>query len=232
VTGLSQKGLKRIEALMLQQWGKPKKKALRSPLDELILSILSQNTNDLNSSRAFLSLRRRFPDWDWVRRAPLSEIEDAIREGGLSQIKAKRIKAILEEIYRQGGELSLDFLKPLSDEGVWAYLCRFKGVGAKTAACVMLFSLGRPVFPVDTHVFRIISRLAGMMGKASPAQIQEKLQKAPSELIYSLHLHLVHHGRQICRPKSPLCEKCNLLPLCAYAKGFGKSRSKRAAKAV
>lgn len=216
-----------MEALLRQQWGTPKRKPSRPPLDELILTILSQNTNDINSGRAFLSLRQRFPNWDAARRAPQREIEEAIREGGLSRIKAQRIQAILEEIFRQRKEASLDFLKNEPDGEVWAYLARFQGVGPKTAACVMLFSLGRPAFPVDTHIFRILSRVAGVGGNASPAKIQEELQrKVPPELMYPLHLHLVQHGRQICRPQNPLCGECGLLPLCAYGKRYGSAGSR------
>jgi endonuclease-3 len=225
--------LKRAEALLQEQWGTVRRKPRRDPLEELILTILSQNTSDFNSGRAFLSLRQRFSDWEAVRLAPLAEIEEAIREGGLSRIKARRIQAILKEIHGQRGHLSLDFLKRLSDEEVWAYLGRFKGVGPKTAACVMLFSLGRPAFPVDTHVFRVISRLLGMVGEVSPIQVQEGLQKqAPPELMYSLHLHLVRHGRRICRPATPHCEKCSLLPLCAYGKRHGREGSRKSARRI
>jgi len=226
---ITRKGLSRIEGLLQGQWGPSSPKPARPPLDELILTILSQNTTDTNSGRAFFALRQRWHAWESARRAPLSEIEGAIRVGGLAQIKAGRIKSLLEEIYRERGELSLDFLKQLSDGEAWSYLRRFKGVGPKTAACVMLFSLGRPAFPVDTHIFRVISRLVGADGREGREQMQEKLQRqAPPELAYSLHLHLVRHGRLICRPAKPLCGKCKLLPLCAYGNGLpGSEKSAR-----
>jgi len=226
---ITRKGLSRVEELLQEQWGPSSPKPARPPLDELILTILSQNTTDTNSGRAFAALRQRWPAWESARRAPLSEIEGTIRVGGLAQIKAGRIKSLLEEVYRERGELSLDFLKQLSDGEAWSYLRRFKGVGPKTAACVMLFSLGRPAFPVDTHIFRVISRLVGTDGREGREQMQEKLQRqAPPELTYSLHLHLVRHGRLICRPAKPLCGKCKLLPLCAYGNGLpGSEKSAR-----
>ncbi|MDH7499388.1 MAG: endonuclease III [candidate division NC10 bacterium] len=231
--GLSSQRLRRMEALLRQQWGPARKKPSLPPLDELILTILSQNTNDLNSGRAYCSLRQRFPHWDALRQAPLRDIEEAIRGGGLSRIKAKRIQAILGEIYRQRKETSLDFLRGESDEQVWAYLTRFRGVGPKTAACVMLFSLGRASFPVDTHIFRILSRMTGAVGNASPEKMQEELQeKVPPPLMYPLHLHLVRHGRQICRPQLPLCGECGLLPLCAYGKRLGRETSRRPARGI
>ncbi len=223
---ISTKTLGEIERRLQEQWGPVRRKPSRNPLDELILTILSQNTSDLNSGRAFSSLRNRFADWDRVREAPLRDIEVAIQGGGLARIKAGRIKSILEEIHEERGEMSLDFLKRLSDEKVWAYLGRFKGVGPKTVACVMLFSLGRPAFPVDTHVHRVISRLAGRTEGESPAQIQEELQRRVSpDLMYSLHLHLVHHGRRICQSRLPLCGQCRLLRLCKYARGTKRTRA-------
>lgn len=215
---LTGRKLSRIAALLQSQWGAVSEKPLRPPLDELVLTILSQNTSDLNSDRAFRSLRRAMSDWNEVRKAPAKKIEAAIREGGLARIKANRIQAILEEIHREWGVLSLDFLKDLPPENAWAYLRRFKGVGPKTAACVMLFSLGRPAFPVDTHIIRVLSRM-GEGQKWTPEGLQEELQrKAPSELMYPLHLHLIHHGRMICRPRNPLCGRCSLISLCNHGK--------------
>ena len=224
--GLSEKRIRRMEALLQAQWGTIAKKPAREPLDELILTILSQNTNDQNSGRAFKAMRHRWHDWDGARKAPLREIEETIQEGGLAHIKAGRIKAILEQIHRERGALSLDFLKTVSDREAWDYLIGFKGVGPKTAACVMLFSLNRPAFPVDTHVYRAVDRVIGAEERISPAQMQEELQKVvPPDLMYSFHLHLVRHGRLICRPRSPLCERCYLLPVCTYGKRFVRSRS-------
>jgi len=215
-----------MEALLQVQWGTIARKPALGPLDELILTILSQNTNDQNSGRAFRALRHKWHDWDEVRKAPLREIEETIQEGGLAHIKAGRIKVILEQIYKERGALRLEFLKTLSDREAWDYLISFKGVGPKTVACVMLFSLNRPAFPVDTHVYRVVGRVTGADERISPAQMQEELRKVvPPGLMYSFHLHLVRHGRLVCRPHNPLCEGCNLLSSCAYGKRFLRSGS-------
>lgn len=215
-----------MEALLQVQWGTVARKPALGPLDELILTILSQNTNDQNSGRAFRALRHKWNDWDEVRKAPLREIEETIQEGGLAHIKAGRIKAILEQIHQERGALSLDFLKTLSYREAWDYLISFKGVGPKTVACVMLFSLRRPAFPVDTHVYRVVDRVTGVDERRSPVQMQEELQKVvPPGLMYSFHLHLVRHGRLVCRPRNPLCEGCKLLSSCTYGKRFIRSGS-------
>jgi len=219
--------LRRMEALLQTQWGALERKPPRPPLNELILTLLSQNTSDRNSARAFRALRERWPDWKGLMKAPPREIEKAIQEGGLAHIKSGRVKAILEQIWQERGTLSLDFLRSWPDQEVWDYLMSFQGVGPKTAACVMLFSLNRPAFPVDTHVFRVMGRVMGMKETMSPGQMQQELQTLiPPVLMYSLHLHLVHHGRRICRPRDPLCSKCNLLILCAYGKFLTRPRSR------
>jgi endonuclease-3 len=224
--GLSEKGVRRMEALLQAQWGSIARKPPLGPLDELILTILSQNTNDQNSGGAFRALRHRWHRWDEVLKAPLGEIEETIQEGGLAHIKAGRIRAILEQIHQERGALGLDFLKTLSDREAWDYLISFKGVGPKTAACVMLFSLNRSAFPVDTHVHRVVGRVIGVDERISPALMQEKLQKlVPPDLTYSFHLHLVRHGRSICRARNPLCERCKLLVLCLYGKEVTRGRS-------
>jgi len=224
--GLSEKGVRRMEALLQAQWGTVARKPALRPLDELILTILSQNTNDQNSGRAFRALRHRWHNWDEVLKAPLGEIEETIQEGGLAHIKAGRIQAILEQIHQERGALGLDFLKTLSDRKAWDYLMRFKGVGPKTAACVILFSLNRSAFPVDTHVHRVVGRVIDADERISPAQMQEELQKlVPPGLTYSFHLHLVRHGRLICRARNPLCERCKLLVLCLYGKQVTRARS-------
>jgi endonuclease III len=224
--GLAEKRMRKMEALLQVQWETIARKPALGPLKELILTILSQNTSDQNSGRAFRALRHKWHDWNEMRKAPLREIEETIQEGGLAHIKAGRIKAILEQIHQDRGALSLDFLKALSDREVWDYLISFKGVGPKTAACVMLFSLNRPAFPVDTHVYRVVGRVTGVDERINPAQMQEELQKViPPGLMYSFHLHLVRHGRLICRPRNPLCGICKLLVLCVYGKQVTRARS-------
>jgi len=190
-----------------------------NPLDTLIHTILSQNTSDVNSDRAYAALRQRFRDWADVHRAPLRVLISAIRSGGLANIKAVRIKALLEDIWAEQGHFDLSFLRDLSDEEVRAYLARFKGIGSKTIACVLLFGMGRPAFPVDTHVFRVSRRLGLVDGWLSPEKAQESLEpRIPPGERYTLHLHLVRHGREVCKAQRPLCGSCVLARVCVSAR--------------
>jgi endonuclease-3 len=185
------------------------------PLDELIATILSQNTSDHNSDAAFQELRQRFLDWDSVRLAPTSEVIEAIRAGGLAQKKAPRIQAILEQLFHQRGELSLDFLCDLPVAEALTYLRGFPGVGPKTAACVLLFACSLPVLPVDTHVYRVSSRL-GLLAKGVTAEkAHEVLGKiVPPKKVLDFHLLLIRHGRQTCKARQPHCGDCVLLKDC------------------
>ncbi|MDD2486570.1 MAG: endonuclease III [bacterium] len=188
-----------------------------NPLDELIYTILSQNTTDVNSLRAFERLRQRFPCWEDLIRASLPEIEKPIAVGGLSAAKAVWIRDALKRIRDERGELSLDFICNMDLQRAWDYLISFKGVGVKTAAIVLLFSCGRPVFPVDTHVYRVSRRLGLVERKGGPERAHRLLQEMiPPELYYQMHINMVQHGRQICRARNPLCSKCLLRDLCRY----------------
>jgi endonuclease III len=210
--------LTRVAALLRQLYG-PRRQLRRrdNPLDSLIYTLLSQNTSDLNSERAYANLRRRFSSWEDVHRASLRELIAAIRTGGLANIKAVRIKALLEEIWKEQRHFDLSFLRDLSDEEVEAYLGRFKGIGSKTVACVQLFGLGRAAFPVDTHVFRVSRRLGLLNGQATPEKAQEFLEpRIPPGDRYALHLHLVEHGRQVCKAQRPLCKDCVVARLCDH----------------
>jgi len=184
-------------------------------LDELIATILSQNTSDSNSGPAFDALVRRFPDWDSVRRAPVKRIAAAIRRAGLANRKAPRIKQILNEVHRQRGELSLDFLAPWPAEDAYKYLRSFPGVGPKTAACVLLFACGQPVLPVDTHVHRVSRRL-GLIGPETSAERahDELAAMVPKEKVLEFHIQLIRHGRTTCAAAKPDCPDCVLLDLC------------------
>jgi endonuclease-3 len=154
-----------------------------------------------------------------VHRAPLRVLISTIRSGGLANIKAVRIKALLEDIWTEQGHFDLSFLRDLSDEEVRAYLARFKGIGSKTIACVLLFGMGRPAFPVDTHVFRVSRRLGLLDGRPSPEKAQEWLEVwVPPAERYSLHLHLVRHGRDVCKAQRPLCGSCVLAGTCVSAR--------------
>lgn len=184
-------------------------------LDELIATILSQNTSDANSSAAFDRLREKFADWGAVRRAPAAKIARAIRRAGLSNVKAPRIKAILQDIYDQRGELSLEFLHDVSPEEAIHYLSSFPGVGPKTAACVLLFACRKPILPVDTHVHRVSRRLGLIGPKVNAVQAHEQLARmVPARLVLEFHILLIRHGRTLCTARNPKCENCPLLDLC------------------
>jgi endonuclease III len=186
------------------------------PLDSLIATLLSQNTNDRNSYRAWLSLKRHFPSWAKVHKAPWKAIAEAIEVGGLKNQKAKRIKLILQKIAKERGSLSLDFLHQMSDEQAMEYLLGMKGVGSKTAACVLLFSLGRDFFPVDTHIHRLCNRLALAKTKSADETYEAMKPLLIPGRAYSFHVNLIHFGRQTCRSSNPLCSQCVLFEECVY----------------
>jgi endonuclease-3 len=185
------------------------------PLDELILTVLSQHTSDLNAGRAFEDLRAAFPTWDDVVAAPAPAVAEAIRSGGLSNTKAPRIQAILREIREREGRFGLDRLERLPDEEVRDYLSTLPGVGPKTAAVVMAFSLGRPVLPVDTHVHRVTVRL-GLVPPKSSAELAHRVleQLVPPDLRIPLHVGWIRLGREICKAGRPRCEICPLNDWC------------------
>ncbi len=196
------------------------------PLEELILTVLSQNTNDLNRDRAFAAMRARFPTWEALADAPEEALEEAIRPGGLSNIKARRILAILHEIReRQDGSLDLSWMQAASSKRVAAYLLSLPGVGPKTVACVLGFSLGRPALPVDTHVYRVALRL-GFFGPETDAIRAHALMErfVPPRLRLPMHVGMIRHGRAICRPGRPACEACPLQDLCPSAPRFLSER--------
>ncbi|HXG65617.1 MAG TPA: endonuclease III [Blastocatellia bacterium] len=192
------------------------------PLDVLIETILSQSTTNVNSRRAFESLKRRFPTWEQARRARASSIEAAIRSGGLARQKSIRIKNLLNEIYEQSGSLDLSFLctAPLAE--AVDFLASFKGVGPKTVACTLLFACNRPIFPIDTHIFRIARRLNLIPEKCSDEEAHRIMAELlPPDRYYEVHVNLIRHGRKVCRPAAPLCEQCCLLDYCGYYKASG-----------
>jgi endonuclease-3 len=195
-------------------------------LGQLIKTILSQNTSDINSLRAFHRLRQRFPDWRQVHRAGRRQVADAIRSGGLADIKAGRIKAILKRIYREHPRDGLSFLESWPTDRIRKYLGSFPGVGEKTIACVLLFAMGRPVMPVDTHVRRVSQRLGLIPRGTDAATAHRLLQEAvPAPLVYAFHLHLIAHGRAICRARKPFCDRCPLRRRCpAYREGWPQLR--------
>lgn len=190
----------------------------RNPLpamDELVSTILSQNTNDANRDRAFNALRQQFPTWEAVRDAPTAEVISAIRPAGLANQKGPRIQQVLQQITAETGGLDLSFLANLPPEETRAWLLRFNGVGPKTAAIVMQFSLGMPAFPVDTHIYRVTGRLGLRPPNMSVEQAHAHLAGLfPPESYYSLHLNLIRLGREICQARNPACPVCPLLDVC------------------
>jgi endonuclease-3 len=196
-------------------YGTPAPRRTDGPLAELILTILSQNTSDQNTDRAFASLWATFGSWDTIMAAPASAITYAIRSGGLAEIKGPRIKGVLEAIQRDRGNLSLDFLSTLPLNDARAYLTSLKGVGPKTAACVLLFALGMPALPVDTHVHRVSKRLALIGPKVSAEAAHEILEASiPPDQMYDAHMLLIRHGRVICKALRPKCSDCPLVAVC------------------
>ncbi len=205
-----------VHERLLAAYGPPDRERL-PPLDELVCTILSQNTNDINRDRAFDELRRRFPSWEAVREADSAAVIDAIRVAGLANQKGPRIQAALRQISAERGELSLDFLRRLTPAEVRSWLTALKGVGPKTAAIVMLFSLDMPAFPVDTHVHRVSGRIGLRPPKMSAEKAHEHLADLlPPETYEVAHLNLIEHGRQICKAPTPRCEACMLTDLCLY----------------
>jgi endonuclease III len=213
--------LKYVTQNLEAAYGAPRNDSTDDPLDELIATILSQATTNQNSHRTFANLKRRFPDWEAVWRAEAAQIEEAIRLGGLAQVKSVVIKAILNEVSTRVGKLDLSFLHSAPVEEAHAFLTSLKGVGPKTAACVLLFGCKRPVFPMDTHIFRIARRLGLIPDKGSDAQAHRQMEQLiPKGKHYSLHINLILHGRRICQPRSPKCEKCCLIEHCRYGQSF------------
>jgi len=196
--------------------GQPASRKLRrDPLDELILTILSQSTSDANCYRAWEALRRRYPDWEAVVAAPEAELEKTIRPAGLAKQKSATILSVLARLRDERGRPTLDHLDALEDAEAIEYLTGLKGVGVKTAACVLCFALGRDVIPVDTHVRRIAIRLGLVPENASATRTHELLNDiVPPELRYELHVLLIGHGRTVCRARKPTCDVCVLSGLC------------------
>lgn len=189
------------------------------PLEELVVTVLSQNTSDVNRDRAYAAMRQRFPTWEALAEADLHQLADSIRPGGLANIKAPRLLAILTEIRdREGGSLDLSWMRTASPRRVRDYLISLPGVGPKTVACVLAFSLGRAALPVDTHVFRVARRLGFLDQRTDAARAHDVMEAAvPPRLRVRMHVGLIRLGREICRAGRPRCEVCPLQDLCPTA---------------
>jgi len=207
--------IEQILELLVNEYGYRQWQSRNDPISELIQTILSQNTSDVNSRRAFLSLISTFPDWQSIARARIQNISATIRNGGLADIKAKYIKQALEYIYKKRGNPELEFLRQLSLEEARDWLIKIPGVGIKTASCVLLFSLNKPALPVDTHVFRVAKKLNLINSKVSVDQAHRLLEQMVADSdIFNFHVTLIEHGRKICKAQRPHCHDCVLQQIC------------------
>jgi endonuclease-3 len=206
-----------VHQRLLDFYGEPLWRNPLPPLDELVSTILSQNTNDVNRDRAFEALVEAFPNWEAVRDAPEAEVISAIRPAGLANQKGPRIQAVLRAISAERGKLDLDFLADWDTQTAMDWLQDFKGVGPKTASIVLLFSLNKPAFPVDTHVHRVSGRLGLRPEKMGADQAHQHLaEQFPPDSYYAAHLNIIRLGREICSARKPKCEQCPLIALCEY----------------
>ena len=198
-------------------YGVPMNERASDPLDMLIKIILSQATSDTNSHRTFAALKKRFPTWERVLRARTETIANTIRSGGLANQKASVIKSLLQQIREKHGTLELNFLHEMNARDAREYLKQFRGIGPKTIACTLLFACRKDVFPLDTHIFRILRRVGLIPQKCTDARAHEIMdQMVPAGKFYSFHVNLIRHGRAICRPREPLCERCPIVEYCDY----------------
>jgi endonuclease-3 len=210
--------LRAIHARLQKYFGGLDAPRAADPLDELVLTVLSQHTSDLNAERAFASLRAAYPSWEDVVVVPAADVADVIRHGGLANTKAPRIQAILREVREREGAYDLDTLRTMDDEDARAYLTSLPGIGPKTAAVVLSFALGRDRMPVDTHVHRVTKRLGIVPAKASAERADRLLHElVPDGLRTPLHVGFIHLGREICKAPTPRCAACPLRDLCPTA---------------
>jgi endonuclease-3 len=212
-----------VHKQLIDHYGYPEWRNPLPPLDELVSTILSQNTNDTNRDRAFEALRRRFSTWEAVRDADEQDVIEAIRSAGLANQKGPRIQNVLREITAEHGDLKIDFLEEMSEKDAAVWLMRFKGVGPKTAAIVILFSLNKPALPVDTHIYRVTGRIGLRPSKMSADQAHDHLaQLFPPDTYYAVHLNLIRLGREICQARRADCGRCPLRDMCAYSLGLSQ----------
>jgi endonuclease III len=206
-----------IHETLMKAFGEP---IWRNPLpaiDELVSTILSQNTNDVNRDRAFDALHAKFPTWEAVRDAQEKDVIEAIKPAGLANQKGPRIQQVLRAITEERGALDLQFLADMPLEEARSWLTKFNGVGPKTAAIVLCFSLGKPAFPVDTHVYRVTGRIGLRPEKMTVEQAHPHLESVfPPETYYAAHLNIIRLGREVCNARKPICPQCPIKELCDY----------------
>ena len=207
----------KVHQILVDFYGYPDWRNPLPPLDELVSTILSQNTNDINRDRAFDALIAKYPSWEEVRDASEQDVINAIRPAGLANQKGPRIQNILREITAQKGSLDLSFLNSMPAEEARLWLLDFKGVGPKTAAIVLQFSLGKPAFPVDTHIYRVTGRIGIRPPKMTADQAHVYMEKLlPADAYYPAHLNIIRLGREICSARKPNCDLCPLNEICDY----------------
>jgi len=207
-----------VAAVLEQAMGLPPREPILPPLDNLMLTLLSQNTNDVNRDKAYEKLRSRFPTWEEVMQADVRDVADAIRLAGLANQKSERMQAILRWIHEKYGALNLDCLCGMTRQEAIDTFCQLKGIGIKTISVVLAFSCGVDIFPVDTHVHRLCNRLGLVNPQTKSAEQTFELmqQRVPDGKAYSFHIHLITHGRTICKARAPECQLCPLPSLCDY----------------
>jgi endonuclease-3 len=226
--------VRRVSRLLEESLGVPvQSRDLPPPLDMLIATVLSQNTNDRNSHRAYVALRKRYPSWESVAKAPVRSLAATIRSGGMANQKAARIKEILRTLRSRYGGYDLSPLRDRSNLEIIGELTQMKGVGTKTAACVLVFSLGRDVFPVDTHVHRLCGRLGLTHSSRSPDDTFEQMRPLiPPGKGYSFHTNLIRFGRKVCHSHRPACGHCPLYDECVFeGKGQKSMEGQKPSKA-
>jgi len=208
-----------VHRRLLALYGEPSWHTPLPILDELISTILSQNTNDINRDRAFTRLKKRFTSWEQVRDAHPADVVDSIRSAGLANQKGPRIQNILHAITIERGSLDMEFLEDMPSQEAWDWLNKFKGVGPKTTSIVLLFSLGKPAFPVDTHIQRVTGRIGLRPEKMSNEKAHQYLAEIfPPETYAAAHLNIIRLGREICHPRNPECTNCVLNTICDFYK--------------
>jgi len=209
--------IKRVNRLLVNRFGIPERNNMEpDSVDLLIATILSQNTNDRNSFKAFRNLKDNFKDWDEVERLPASKIEKLIKIAGLGKQKSNAIKGFLIQLKKQTGKISLDYLDEKGNYEIIEELTQYNGIGIKTASCVLLFAMGRNVCPVDTHVHRTTNRLGLVVTKSADKTFLLLNKHFPEGIAHSFHTNLIKLGREICRPAKPWCTVCPLVNICEY----------------
>jgi endonuclease-3 len=206
-----------VDRILTEVFGRQEMDGSDDPVDTLVETILSQNTTDVNSHKAFLALKKRYPRWERLLSEDPSNVAGVIRQGGLARIKAERIIEALKFINSERGVLELDFLRKMTPRNAEAWLAQMKGVGPKTRGIVLLFSLRMPAFPVDTHIHRVTKRIGLIGPKVSREDAQEVLAElVPSSEYYNFHINLIYHGRMVCHARRPECQVCRLSSYCDY----------------